>query len=189
MTRENASSLAVQSRFLHSNQRLCSFSWPFSLCLWITLYGEKFPFPGRLHQTAGRVLCSKREPCCGTTEWWNHKNVAEGSERKRWRHRAVMLWGDNEKHARHCILGQKGKDPFSQAISRLYVPSVVICCHLVVVFRNDILVKGCRKSGQTQWRISDFSWRWYLHMHLKTSQCQLCPITLWPVCRNPCRDQ
>ena len=33
VTRENGSSLAVKSRFLHSNQRVCSFSRPFSLRL------------------------------------------------------------------------------------------------------------------------------------------------------------
>ena len=110
-------------------------------------------------------------------------------EWKRWRHCAVMLWGDNEKHARHCISGQKGKDPFSQVISKLCVPSLGICCPLVVIFGNDTLVQGCRKSGQTQWRISDFSWQWYLHVHLKMSRCQLCPITLWPVSRFPSRDQ
>ena len=115
--------------------------------------------------------------------------MRQGSEKNRWRHCAVMLWGDNEKRARHCISGQKAKDPFCQAISRLCVPSLGICCPLVVIFRNDILVQGCRKSGQTQWRISDFSWQWYLHVHLKTSQCQLCPITLWPVSRFPSRDQ
>ena len=66
-----------------------------------------------------------------------------------------------------------------EANSRVCVPTVGLCCHLVVTLGNDTSVQVSRKSGWFQWNVNDFGGQWYLEVHLKTSKFQGCPVTLW----------
>ena len=51
-----------------SSPELAPLHDPLVWSLQISLIGEKFPFPGRLQKTPGRVPWSEREQCCGMME-------------------------------------------------------------------------------------------------------------------------
>ena len=128
--------------------------------LWISLIGEKLPFPGRLQKTLGSVLWYEREQCYGTMERWNSLKGGRGKWNQMWQRCAVVVQsrclGENENCVCHGIWWWKANKIFGQGISTLCVPNAGLCCHLVAILRNNTSVQVSRISGWFQRNMNDF---------------------------------